>query len=78
MDDYDEYIENTVHILDLAEVDFMEISKADRRRTLELELEMTEAADNQDTAKFLMLLDQWRSIFMRGTEGEQCLQREAA
>lgn len=71
MVDHDKYIVQTIHILNLAEVDLMEISEADRSRTLKLEMEMTEAAISGDTENFFNLLDDWRCILMRGEEGNK-------
>jgi hypothetical protein len=78
MVDHDKYIVQTIHILNLAEVDLMEISEADRSRTLKLEMEMTEAVNSGDTENFFNLLDDWRCILMRGGGGEKIYQREAA
>ncbi len=78
MVDHDRYIEDAIHILNVAEINLMEISEADRRRTLDLELEMTEAADNGDTERFFNLLYGWKCILMRREEEEKFYQREAA
>ena len=57
MANYDKHIANTIHILNLAEVNIMEISENGRKRSLDLEFEITEAANKEDTEKFFSLLD---------------------
>ena len=78
MDNYDKHIANTIHILNLAEVNIMEISENGRKRSLDLEFEITEAANKEDTEKFFSLLDEWRDILMGGMEEEQIHQKKAA
>ena len=78
MMNYDKHISNTIHILNLAEVNIMEISEIGRKRSLTLEYEITEAANTGDTEKFFSLLDEWRDILMGGMEEEQIHQRKAA
>ncbi len=78
MANYDKHIANTIHILNLAEVNIMEISENGRKRSLDLEFEITEAANKEDTEKFFSLLDEWRDILMGGMEEEQIHQKKAA
>ena len=78
MVNYDKHIANTIHILNLAEVNLMEISENGRKRSLDLEFEITEAANKGDTEKFFKLLDEWRDILMGGMEEEQTHQKKAA
>ena len=78
MADYDKFIKQSIRILDLAEVNLMEISEADRDRTLALEFEITEAANSGDTDSFFCLLDAWRCTLMRGGDVASLNQREAA
>ena len=62
MVEYDLFMGNAIQILNLAGVDLMDVSEMDRSRTLDLELEITEAANSGDTEKFLASLDEWRFI----------------
>jgi len=78
MVNYEKHIKNTIHILNLAEVNLMEISEIGRKRSLVLEYEITEAADNGDSEKFFRLLDEWRDILMGGMEEDQPHQKKAA
>lgn len=78
MGNYDKHIANTIHVLNLAEVNIMEISENGRKRSLDLEFEITEAANNGDSEKFFRLLDEWREILMGGMEEEQPHQKKAA
>jgi len=78
MVNYEKHIKNTIHILNLAEVNIMEISEIGRKRSLALEFEITEAANKGDTEKFFSLLDEWRDILMGGMEEEQTHQKKAA
>jgi len=78
MVDYDKHISDTIHVLNLAEVIVMEISEADRSTSLDLEQEMTEAANRGDTENFFDLLAEWKCILMQGGEEEQINHREAA
>ena len=78
MVNYEKHIKNTIHILNLEEVNIMEISENGRKRSLDLEFEITEAANHADSEKFFRLLDEWRNILMGGTEEEQTHQKKAA
>ena len=78
MVDYEKHIANTIHILNLAEVNLMEISENGRKRSFALEFEITEAANKGDTEEFFRLLDEWRGILMGGMEEEQTPQKKAA
>ncbi len=78
MVNYEKQIANTIHILNLAEVNIMAISEDGRKRSLDLEFEITEAANKEDTEKFFSLLDEWRDILMGGMEEEQTHQKKAA
>ena len=78
MVDYEKHIANTIHILNLAEVNIMEISERGRKRSLDLEFEITEAANKGDTEKFFRLLDEWRGILMGGMEEDQTHHKKAA
>ncbi|MBW1888225.1 MAG: hypothetical protein JRI52_07745 [Deltaproteobacteria bacterium] len=78
MINYEKQIANTIHILNLAEVNIMEISENGRKRSLDLEFEITEAANKGDEEKFFRLLDEWREILMEGMEEEQTHQKKAA
>ncbi len=78
MIDYDKHIADAIHIFDLAEINLKEISKADRSRTLNLELQMTAAANREDTEKFFGFLEEWRCILLSGEEEERFHQRVAA
>ncbi len=64
--------------MNLAGVNLVDVSEMDRTRTLDLELEITEAANSGDTEKFLTSLDEWRFILMNGEEEDEYYQREAA
>ena len=70
MVDYDLFMGNTIRILNLAGVDLMDIPERDRCRTLDLEQEITVAANNGDTERFMTSLDEWRSILMIEEEKE--------
>ena len=78
MVNYEKHIANTIHILNLAEVNIMEISERGRKRSLDLEFEITEAANKGDTEKFFRLLDEWRGILMGGMEEDQTHHKKAA
>ena len=78
MVNYEKHIANTIHILNLAEVNLMEISENGRKRSLDLEFEITEAANSEDSEKFFNLLDEWRGILMGGMEEEQTHHKKAA
>jgi hypothetical protein len=78
MVDYNKHIANTIHILNLAEVNIMEISESGRKRSLNLEFEITEAANRGETEKFFRLLDEWRGILMGATDEEQTHHKKAA
>lgn len=78
MVNYEKHIKNTIYILNLAEINLMEISEKGRKRSLDLEFEITEAANNGNSEKFFRLLDEWRDILMGGMEEEQIHQKKAA
>ena len=78
MVNYEKHIKNTIHILNLAEVNLMEISEIGRKRSLTLEYEITEAANDGDSERFFRLLDEWRDILMGSMEVDQSHQKKAA
>ena len=78
MMDYDRFMENAIQILNGAGVNLMDFSEIDRSRTLDLELEITKAANSGDTDRFLTSLDAWRYILMGGEEENALYQKEAA
>ena len=66
MVDYDKHIRMAVQALDSAEVDLMGIPEYERRRALQLELEMTRACNRGDEEQFFRSLEQWRTLLLRG------------
>lgn len=78
MVNYEKHIKNTIHILNLAEVNLMEVSQIGRKRSLTLEYEITEAANKGDSERFFTLLDEWRKILIGSVEVEQSHQKKAA
>ena len=68
MIDYNKYIDDTIQILNSAEVNIMDLSQEERKRTLNLEKRMNETVNAGATEIFFKLLDEWKTILMSGNE----------
>ena len=68
MNKFDETIQHTIKLLNLAELNLMDLPPNLRRRTLELEEEMPVAQTEGDLERFYELIDEWRYIFMTREE----------
>jgi hypothetical protein len=68
MIDYNEYIKSTIHTLNSAKVNIMDLSEEDRKTALDLEYEMNTSAENGATERFFQVLDEWKDIFIYGSE----------
>ena len=66
MIDYNKYIDDTIQILNLSEVNIMDLSQEERKRTLDLEKRMNETVNTDATEIFFKLLDEWKTILMNG------------
>ena len=64
MDKFDKAIQHTIMLLNMAEIDMMDLPPYLRKRTLEIEEEMTVARNRGDLEWFHELIDEWRYIFM--------------
>ncbi len=64
MIDYNEYINDTIHVLNLAGVNFMDISEEERKVALSLEQKMNETVNNGAREDFFEVLDEWKNIFI--------------
>ena len=62
--DFDEPIEKAIQEFNEAGVDMKELSPSDRRRALDLETALTEAANKGDIEKFITLVDQWKQVLL--------------
>ncbi len=67
MIDYNEYINDTIHDLNLAGVNFMDISEEDRKLALGLEQKMNETVNKGARENFFEVLDEWKNIFINDT-----------
>ena len=67
----DECIQQAVDELDNAGVDIRKVSNYVRRKTLDLEFEMTAASSDGDLILFKTLLDQWKNLFLGRTQEKQ-------
>ncbi len=70
MIDYNEYINDTIHVLNLAGVNIMDISERERKVALNLELKMNETVNNGAREDFFEVLDEWKSIFISERDTE--------
>jgi len=68
MINFNEYINDTIHTLNSAKVNIMDLSEEDRKTALELEHEMNKTVENGATEKFFHVLDEWKHIFIYGSE----------
>ena len=75
---FDKYINNTIHMMNLAQVDFTDIPEQDRTITRNIELEITQAVRDCDTESFFNLLNEWRTILTQGAPYGMPIQRKAA
>ncbi len=64
MIDYNEYINDTIHALNLAGVNIMDISEEERKFALNLEQKMNETVNNGARENFFEMLDEWKNIFI--------------
>ncbi len=67
MIDYNEHINDTIHILNIAKVNLMDLSRDERTETLKLEQKMNETVNSDDTENFFKILGQWKNILINGT-----------
>ena len=68
MIDFNEYINDTIHTLNSANVNIMDLSEEDRKTALDLEHEMNKTVENGATEQFFQVLDEWKNIFIYGRE----------
>jgi hypothetical protein len=68
MIDFNEYINDTIHTLNSAKVNIMDLSEEDRKSALDLEHEMNKTVENGATENFFQVLDEWKNIFIYGSE----------
>ena len=68
MDEFDETIQHTINLLNMAGINLMDLPPHLRKRTLEIEEEMTVARNKGDLEWFYELIDEWRYIFMTREE----------
>lgn len=68
MMDLNEYIKDTIHILNSAKVNIMDLSETDRKTALDLEHEITITAEGGATEKFFHVLNEWKNIFIYGSD----------
>ena len=67
--DFNEYIKDTIHTLNSAKVNIMDLSESDRKTALDLEHEITITVENGATEKFFHVLNEWKTIFIYGSDG---------
>ena len=68
MIDFNEYIKDTIHTLNSAKVNIMDLSEEDRRIALDLEHEITRTVENGATENFFHVLNEWKHIFIYGSD----------
>ncbi len=75
---YDKYIDNTIHLMNLVQVDFTDIPEQDRTIAMNIEREITQAVRDCDTDSFFTLLNEWRAVLTHGVPYGLPAQRKAA
>ena len=75
MVDYDGHIKKTLQFLNPAEVNLMRLPVSERKRALQLELDMTKAIDRGETETFFGLLGEWRVVLLKGRADDDPAQR---
>ena len=68
MIDYNKHIDDTIQILNSAEVNMMDLSQEERKIALDLEEIMNDSVNADATEIFLKILDEWRTILMGGND----------
>ena len=68
MIDYNKHIDDTIQILNSAEVNMMDLSQEERKRALDLEEIMNETVNADAADIFFKILDEWKSILMGGND----------
>ncbi len=68
MIDYNEYINDTIHILNSAGVNIMDIPEKERKLALDLEQKLNETVNNGARENFFEVLDEWKNIFISDTD----------
>jgi hypothetical protein len=75
MVDYDRHIKKTLQFLNSAEVNLMRLPESERKRALQLELDMTRAIDRGETETFFGLLGEWRVVLLKGGGDDDLAQK---
>jgi len=68
MIDYNEYINDTIHVLNSAGVNIMDIPEEERKLALDLEQKLNETVNNGARENFFEVLDEWKNIFISDTD----------
>ena len=68
MIDYNKYIDDTIQILNSAEVNMMDLSQEERKRALDLEEIMNETINADAAEIFFKILDEWKILLMSGND----------
>ena len=63
---YDRHLQDAIARLNEAGLNIMKASDLDREQALDLEIELTKAANERDIDQFIKLVDVWKSIFLKG------------